>query len=135
MFKFKEQRVMNSFYTAEQVCLSGSNLTRSRRKYFIIHHRDMSRMNIFFSDCSSLQKSPSYKGTDCIGSYKSNYHTIMTTMVPFPIRNLGCGSHILIFDTRTVLDLQKFESSNHNDALCKILYLYQLSVLILVSFS
>ena len=97
---------MNSFYTAEQVCLSGSNLTRSRRKYFIIHHRDMSRMNIFFSNCSSLQKSPSYKGTDCIGSYKSNYHTIMTTMVPFPIRNLGCGSHILIFDTRTVLDLQ-----------------------------
>jgi hypothetical protein len=22
-------------------------------------------------------------GTDCIGSYKSNYHTIMTTTVPF----------------------------------------------------
>ena len=92
------------------------------RKYFIIHHRDMSRMNIFFPNCSLLQKSPSYKGTDCIGSYKSNYHTIMTTMVPFPIMNLGCGSHILIFDTRTVLDLQKFESSNHNDALCNILY-------------
>jgi hypothetical protein len=25
-------------------------------------------------------------GTDCIGSYKSNYHTIMTTTAPFRIR-------------------------------------------------
>jgi hypothetical protein len=24
-------------------------------------------------------------GIDCIGSYKSNYHTIMTTMAPFLI--------------------------------------------------
>jgi hypothetical protein len=26
------------------------------------------------------------KDTDCIGSYKSNYHTIMTTMAPLTIR-------------------------------------------------
>jgi hypothetical protein len=27
-------------------------------------------------------------GTDCIGSCKSNYHTIMTTMAPMKINNL-----------------------------------------------
>jgi hypothetical protein len=33
-------------------------------------------------------------GTDCIGGYKSNYHTIMTPMAPSMIYMIKCGINI-----------------------------------------
>ena len=32
-------------------------------------------------------------GTDCIGSYKSNYHTITTTKAPFPLASCTTSQH------------------------------------------
>ena len=35
-------------------------------------------------------------GTDCIGSYKSNYHMITATMAPYTIKSIGLWLHYFI---------------------------------------
>jgi len=46
-------------------------------------------------------------GTDCIGSYKSNYHTIITTTVPDIIYNLNRSKYAIQKVDNTSLTQQK----------------------------